>query len=135
MWEDADGHCPFAASVARLDPYQQAVLDACITRVLKPMGMAVASTEWGKALGQGLYELRIRRSLHAIRSWGQSDPPPPVNSEEKRPVLLRVFFTVHGARVVLLFQTYDKGGDPSERRQQKEIAEARKHLRAWRSSP
>jgi hypothetical protein len=57
-----------------LGPYHQAVLDACITHVLAPMGMAVASTEWGKALGQGLYELRIRRSLHAIRTWGVFDP-------------------------------------------------------------
>ncbi len=49
-------------------------------------------------------------------------------------MLLRVFFTVHGSRVVLLFQAYDKGDDPSDKRQCKEIAEARKHLRAWRSS-
>lgn len=134
MWEDADAFCPFAASVARLDPYQQAVLDACVTHILAPMGMAVASTEWGKALGQGLYELRIRRSLHAIRTWGLSDPPRASNPQEREPVLLRVFFTVHGSRVVLLFQAYDKGGDPSDKRQRKEIAEARKHLRAWRSS-
>lgn len=134
MWEDQDGSCPFASSVAQLDPYRQAVLDACLTHILAPMGMAVASTEWGKALGQGLYELRIRRSLHAIRTWGLSDPPPAASPEERQPVLLRVFFTVHGNRVVLLFQAYDKGGDPSEKRQRKEIAEARRHLRAWRSS-
>ncbi len=96
--------------------------------------MTVASTEWGKALGQGLYELRIRRSLHAIRTWGVSDPPPASNAQDREPVLLRVFFSVHGNRVVLLFQAYDKGGDPSDKRQRKEISEARRHLRAWRSS-
>ena len=134
MWVDADGFCPFAASVARLDSYQQAVLDACVAHILAPMGMAVASTEWGKALGRGLYELRIRRSLHAIRTWGLSDPPPASSPQEREPVLLRVFFTVHGSRVVLLFQAYDKGGDPSDKRQRKEIAEARRHLRARQSS-
>lgn len=134
LWEDADGHCPFAASVARLDPYRQAVLDACIAQILQPLGPDVAATEWGKALGQGLYELRIRRSLHAIRTWGESDPPPATSPEERQPVLLRVFFAVYGNRVVLLFQAYDKGAAPAERRQQKEIAEARRHLRVWRSS-
>jgi len=39
--------------------------------------------------------------------------------------------TFYGDRVVLLFQGYDKGKDPSERRQTKEIRTARKHLRAW----
>jgi hypothetical protein len=46
-------------------------------------------------------------------------------------VLLRLFVTFHGDRVVLLFQGYDKGKDPSGRRQTKEIKTARKHLRAW----
>lgn len=134
LWEDADGHCPFAESVARLDPYRQAIIAACISQILGPLGPNVSATEWGKALGQGLYELRIRRSLHAIRTWGQSDPPPASSTEERQPVLLRVFFSVYGDRVVLLFQTYDKGAGPSDKRQQKEIAEARRHLRAWRAS-
>jgi hypothetical protein len=33
--------------------------------------------------------------------------------------------------VVLLFQGYDKGKDPSDRRQAKEIKIARRHLKAW----
>jgi hypothetical protein len=31
-----------------------------------------------------------------------------------------------------LFQGYDKGKDPSERRQQREIKRARKYLDAWK---
>jgi hypothetical protein len=46
-------------------------------------------------------------------------------------VLLRLFVTFHGDHVVLLFQGYDKGRDPSDRRQAKEIQTARKHLKAW----
>ena len=34
-------------------------------------------------------------------------------------VLLRVFVHFHGAKVILLIGGYDKGGDPSERRQQR----------------
>lgn len=43
-------------------------------------------------------------------------------------VLLRVFVHFHGAKVILLIGGYDKGGDPSERRQQREIREARRLL-------
>jgi hypothetical protein len=34
----------------------------------------------------------------------------------------------HGAKVILLWGGYDKGADPKERRQQREIAEARRLL-------
>ncbi len=85
-------------------------------------------------MGQGLHELHTRRPLHAIRTWRQSDHPPAASAQEREPELLRVFFTVHGNRVVLLFQVYDEGGDPSQKRQRTEITEARRHLRACRSS-
>jgi hypothetical protein len=47
------------------------------------------------------------------------------------PVLLRVFVHFHGKRVVLLLSGYDKGDDPSDRRQRREISRARKRLTAW----
>jgi hypothetical protein len=43
-----------------------------------------------------------------------------------------VFVHFHGSRVVLLLGGYDKGKDPSERRQRREIAQARKCLADWR---
>ncbi|MGP5124810.1 hypothetical protein ACTXJU_18305, partial [Glutamicibacter ardleyensis] len=48
-------------------------------------------------------------------------------------VLLRIFCTFRGNRIVLLFQGYDKGKDPSSKRQEREIKQARKHLRAWKN--
>jgi hypothetical protein len=53
-----------------------------------------------------------------------------VGAETRAPeaVLLRVFVHFHGAKVILLIGGYDKGGDPSERRQQREIREARRLL-------
>ena len=41
---------------------------------------------------------------------------------------VRTFVHFHGAKVILLIGGYDKGGDPSERRQQREIREARRLL-------
>jgi hypothetical protein len=43
-----------------------------------------------------------------------------------------VFVHFHGPRVVLLLSGYDKGDDPSDRRQEKAIAKARQYLTEWR---
>ncbi len=43
-------------------------------------------------------------------------------------VLLRLFVHFHGAKVVLLLGGYDKADAPNERRQQREIGEARRLL-------
>lgn len=40
--------------------------------------------------------------------------------------------TFHGSKIVLLFNAYDKGKDPSEKRQAKEIKKARKCLKVWK---
>jgi hypothetical protein len=42
-----------------------------------------------------------------------------------------VFCHAHGDRLVLLLAAYDKGEDPSPRRQNAEIALARERLRDW----
>ena len=47
-------------------------------------------------------------------------------------VLLRVFVHFYGDRVILLLGGYDKGEDPKERRQQREISEARRLLRQFK---
>ena len=54
------------------------------------------------------------------------DPPQTTAPAEK--VLLRVFVHFYGDKVILLIGGYDKGGDPKRRRQQREIAEARRLL-------
>jgi hypothetical protein len=45
--------------------------------------------------------------------------------------LFRVFCHTHGDRLILLLAGYDKGADPSPRRQNAEIALARARLRDW----
>ena len=85
-----------------------------------------------KQLGEGLCEFRLRYNLAELlhRFEGRDPAQASGRSEE---VLLRVFFHAHGDRVLLL-HGYDKGTDPSTRRQQREIAEARRRLRAFRES-
>lgn len=56
----------FARFFKRLDEAERAVVDAAIQHVLVPLGIDICASEWGKSLGQGLYELRIRRNLETI---------------------------------------------------------------------
>lgn len=49
-----------------------------------------------------------------------------------RQVLLRVFCTFHGRKIVLLYSGYNKKTDTSEKRQQREIAKVRKIHKQWK---
>ena len=89
--------------------------------VLQHLGIGVCGTEFGRQLGGGLFEFRLRRDLADILGKG---------GEEK--VLLRVFCHAHGRRLVLLLGGYDKGEDTSAKRQEAEIALARKRLADWK---
>lgn len=125
---------PFERSFSKLSHYERAVLIAALESVLTPQGSDVCATEWGKALGAGLYEFRVRKSLKSILDEFAAPGAKKLvlKPGDDRSVLLRAFFTVHGNRVVLLISVYDKGKDPSDKRQKKEIANARKLLKAWK---
>lgn len=120
----------FRRFVKSLTEYEQAVLFAAIEAVLVRLGPDVCETEWGKHLGRGLYEFRIRRSLNAVNRHAQAQS---LGSRgNKHPVLLRVFFVLDPDRVILLLGGYNKKKDDSALRQQKEILKARHLLDAWR---
>ena len=89
--------------------------------VLQRLGVAVCGTEFGKQLGGGLFEFRLRSDLR---------DRVPIGAETGR-ILFRVFCHAHGDRLILLLAAYDKGEDPSPRRQNTEIALARARLRDW----
>jgi len=129
---DTDGD--FARFVARLGDYERAVLVAAIEKVLSRYGLDICQSEWGRPLKGGLYEFRIRRSLRTILNEYGSEASPSVRVLPDRPVLLRVFCTFYGSRVVLLLGGYDKKKDPSERRQAREIKRARRALHEWSST-
>ena len=63
-------------------------------RSLAFRGIDICSGEWGKPLGKGLYEFRVRRSFNAVRSLAGLDRSAGPGAD--RPVLLRVFCTFHG---------------------------------------
>ncbi|MBX9470385.1 hypothetical protein [Microcella sp.] len=115
-----------------LKPYEQAVVEAALTTVLKVHGIASFDGGWGKPLGDGLFEFRIQRSLDAILTLAGSEATGTTASGRR--ISIRIFCTFHGDRIVLLLHGYDKGRDPSSRRQQKEIARARAVLKKWRGS-
>lgn len=110
-----------------LSDFKAAALDAAVERVLCALGIDLAKTEWLKALGEGLFEFRVRHTAEEIRTrFGDETPVDSSGAPES--VLLRLFVHFCGQKVVLLLGGYDKGKAPSPKRQQAEIKEARKFL-------
>lgn len=127
---EGDGFERFLLSLA---PYEQAVLIAAVEHVLHRHGIDICAGEWGKPLGEGLYEFRVRKSLRTIFASAGLEPEEPAGTD--RAVLLRVFCTFYGDKIVLLYHGYNKKKDPSEKRQQREIAKARKIHNHWKQRP
>ena len=102
-----------------------------LRNVLAVSGLRLASTSWLTPLGEGLYEFRIRHDEAEIEHmFGGKD----ANElpQGYGPILLRVFVHFYGTQIVLLVSGYDKHENSNSRYQQRQIAEARKHLTAWR---
>ena len=95
--------------------------------VLQELGIGVCESQFGKQLGRGLFEFRLRQKVGEVGTTRGGRRLPP---EE---ILLRVFCHAYGDRIVLLLGGYDKGEDPSRKRQNEEIEEARSRLRRWKA--
>ncbi|MDP9259496.1 MAG: hypothetical protein M3Q31_23500 [Actinomycetota bacterium] len=113
---------------------QRAALGKAMEHVLGTMGISVGGTQFGKQLGDGLCEFRLRYNLAELGHRFEGTVAPADAPDSPEEILLRVFFHAYGDRIVLLLHGYDKGADPSKRRQQREIAEARRRLGAFRAS-
>lgn len=125
-----DGSSPYATFLRNLDPYQRSVVLVAVEEILTHEGTDICATEWGKALGGGLYEFRIRRSLHTIASQVGREIPE-MDASDRRP-LLRVFFTTAAGHVIVLLGGFDKKRRPHARWQDKQIRRARLLLREAR---
>lgn len=125
-FEADDGTVPYERFIAKLSDFKFAALDAAMARVLAVRGLDLVRTEWLRALGEGLHEFRVRHDADEIAQMFGGETASGSGAPES--VILRVFVHFHGARMILLIGGYDKGGDPSERRQQREIREARRLL-------
>jgi len=109
-----------------LSDFTFVALDTAIDRVLSVRGIDLVRTEWLKALGEGLHEFRVRHDGEEIARMFGGEAPAAEGVPEA--VLLRVFVHFYGDKVILLLGGYDKGANPKPRRQQREIAEARRLL-------
>lgn len=120
---------PAARFIDRLEAHKRAALVAALECVLASQGVGVVGTEFGKPLGKGLYEFRLRHTYDEIVSrypgLGAATGPSARRGDR---VLLRVFFHPWGNRLILLLAGYDKGRDASPQREDREIARARKYL-------
>ena len=116
-----------------LTPYQRRALGVALYEVLQRHGVDVCAGEYGKALGQGLFEFRLRHDADEIIAM-HTDQAPAGEVDQGR-ILLRVFCHAYGDRIVLLLAGYDKAAAPGDRRQAKEIELARKRLREFRGRP
>ena len=125
------GHIPFERFVDGLPDITAVALTAAIDLVLAVRGIDLVRTEWLKPLGRGLHEFRVRHDADEIAHMfgGSSTAAAPPT----RVILLRLFVNFHGNRLILLLNGYDKASDPSERRQRREIAFARRLLSQFRT--
>jgi len=108
-----------------LSAAQRKAVMAALKYLVGIEGVGICASEYGRHLGRGLFELRIRHDEQTIlkkAGLARLAETPRAN------VLLRVFCHATGDRVILLLGGYDKGGDPSPRRQEREIALARRRL-------
>lgn len=125
-FEADDGTTPFQRFIDELSDFKFVALDTALKRVLSVRGIELARTEWLKALGEGLHEFRVRHAAAEIAHMFGGEAADAKGPAEK--VFLRVFVHFYGDKVILLLGGYDKGDDPKERRQRREIADARRLL-------
>jgi hypothetical protein len=132
FYQDENGREPCRSWIQDLSREKRLAIETALEHVLAVRGLDVVETEFGKALGKGLYEFRLRWTAREV-----AEKVGTVIAEthaESESILLRVFFCTAGRKIILLLSGYDKGADASGRRQDAEIARARKCLTAWREA-
>lgn len=80
--------------------------DLAIEEVLQKQGLELAGTAWIMALGEGLYEFRVRHDASTIRAlYSDSGASAPTDPSK---ILLRLFIHFHGQKIILLLHGYNK---------------------------
>jgi hypothetical protein len=129
---EEDGREPVLDFLRGLDALKEQALAAALRNVLAYEGIGVCGSSWGKWVpgAPGIFEFRVRHDAATIlRERGL--PVPEHLREGSAGVLLRVFCHAHGKKVVLLLAGYDKGKEPSAKRQNAEIKRAKQRLTRW----
>lgn len=130
---EEDGREPVLDFLRGLDEVKEQALAAALRNVLAHEGIGVCGSSWGKWVqgAPGIFEFRVRHDAATIlRERGL--PVPADLGASHRDILLRVFCHAHGQKVVLLLAAYDKGKEPSAKRQNAEIKRAKQRLARWK---
>jgi hypothetical protein len=134
FYEDENGEFPVLRWLKEeLSVLKRRALGAAMNEILQRDGPDVARTNFGKALGDGLYEFRLDQDIGQILARVGKKPKRRDQGDAGR-ILLRVFFHAYGNKIILLLGAYDKGEHTSKNYQQEQIAIARKRLKAWRDT-
>lgn len=130
----SDGTEPAAKFIDSLAPDERAALVAAIDLILSRHGAAVCEGEFGKALGKGLFEFRLRKTYDEIvqRYPGEETGVKPPDQDRRGEILLRLYFHPHGDKLILLLCGYNKRQGGQGKREQKAIKQARKYLRDFK---
>jgi hypothetical protein len=127
FFAEDDGTKPVLAWIKNdLTAAQRRAVGTAMRRVLQVNGVGVCSSSWGRQLGDGLFEFRVRLTGRQMLNEGWVRPGSIDASEQ---ILLRVFCHAYGNRLILLMGGYDKGSTPAKSRQRIEITVARTRLR------
>ena len=97
FFEDAWGRLPVQRWMERdFNEIQRAAVDMAITKILTSEGINLVGTQWMKALGDGLYEFRIRHSSQEIQSIYT---PASKTGGIHHAILIRIFVGYHGRKI------------------------------------
>lgn len=114
---------------------QKRAIGVAMHEILCHEGVDVCQGEFGKALGDGLYEFRLRYdSAEILARKGRVRRVTDRLRGKSERILLRVFFHPHGDKLILLLGGFDKSRFPGKRHQDRAIATARQRLERWKQS-
>ena len=134
FYEDEAGELPVRRWLTEdLTPQKRRALGAAMNQILQHDGPKVVNTNFGKALGQGLFEFRLDQDIRQILARKGRRPRRKDIAGDPGAILLRVFFHLHGNKIILLLGGYDKGEHTSSSYQQSQISLARKRLASWKA--
>jgi phage-related protein len=129
FYEDDDGSSSvFRWITEELSPTKRRAVNAALEQLVAYMGPEIVNTDFGKNLGGGIIELRLRQREEQILKRIGKEPKEPHPEDEGEDILLRIFFHSHGQKRALVLHGYDKGQNSSERHQNQQIATAQKRL-------
>lgn len=134
FYEDEKGDSPVERWFESLAVQEAYVLGSAMDGLLQQSGplLCTLRPQYAKALGDGLYEFRLQDlSADLLVQLGKKPRHELLKALPK--MLFRVFFHVHGEKVILLLAGYDKAKNPSPTFQNKQIQLARKRLASWQA--